>query len=384
MNIFNSIKLTIALLVIVTGFAGCAQDEAKEFIYAGTFTGEGGEGIFVFEFDRENLEMVHIQTLSDRESPSFQAIHPEKHTLYSASRSPFDGDGDQHTIGSYRIDGNTGMLTLINEQSVLGRGPAHVSVDPMGKLVYVSNYSTGNFSVFPVREDGGLDEASDFIQHEGSSIHPSRQQAPHAHAADPSPDGKFIYVSDLGLDQIKIYKVDRQSGKITSADTPWFASTPGSGPRHFTFHPDGEFAYSAEELSSTIAALRVDKNTGALEQIQHVPMLPDDFVGSSTAADIHVSPDGKFLYATNRGHDSLVIYAIDESTGELELVGHQSTMGAHPRNFMIDHTGDYIFVANRDNDHIVLFERNKSTGELTFTGLEVTVTRAVCITQLVL
>lgn len=384
MNTYNCLKLITALFVIVTGIAGCAQNDAKEFIYAGTFAGEGGDGVFVFEFDRENLTMEHVQTLSDRESPTFQAVHPEKHTLYSASRSSFDGDGDQHTIGAYRIDENTGKLTLINEQSVLGRGPAHVSVDPMGKLVYVSNYSTGNFSVFPVREDGGLEEASDFIQHEGSSIDTSRQQGPHAHAADPSPDGKFLYVSDLGLDQIKIYKVDHLSGKVTPAATPWFESTPGSGPRHFTFHPDGEFAYSAEELSSTIAALRVDKKSGALEQIQHVSMLPEGFEGTSSAADIHISPDGKFLYASNRGHDSLVIYAIDERTGELELVGHQSTMGAHPRNFMIDHTGNYIFVANRDNDHIVLFERNKTTGELTFTGLNVAVPKAVCITQLVL
>ena len=376
----STLILLFILYVSLTGFTGCSQKNTREFIYAGTFSSTEGEGIYVFEFYREDLHLELLQTVPDRESPSFQALHPEKPVIYSAGRTPIDEESDHHTIGAYRINLETGTLSIINEQSVMGRGPAHVSVDPLGEFVYISNYSSGNLSIFPLQEDGSLNEASDVIQHEGSSIHP-RQQAPHVHATDPSPNGRFIYVSDLGLDKIKIYEVNRQTRTLAPAPSPYYENTPGSGPRHFTFHPNANFAYSVEELSSTIAALRVDQSTGGLEQIQRVTMLPDDFEESNTAADIHISPDGRFLYATNRGHDSMVIFAINESTGKLTFVGHESTIGKHPRNFMIDHKGEYIFVANRDNDHIVIFRRNQSTGELTYTGMEVIVPRVVCLTQ---
>jgi 6-phosphogluconolactonase len=303
--------------------------------------------------------------------------------VYSASRSPISGESDHQTIGAYRADKVTGTLSLINEQSAMGISPAHVSVDPLGSFVYVSNYTSGNVSMYPIRDDGGLDAASDVVQHMGSSINPSRQQTAHAHAADPSPDGRFIYVSDLGMDKIMIYEVDRQQKKLSPASTPWFENTPGAGPRHLSFRPDGAYAYSAEELTSTIAVLRVDKNTGALQQIQRVSMLPDDFDDSNTAADIHVSPDGKFLYASNRGHDSIVIFAIDEFTGELSLTGHESAIGQHPRNFMIDKSGELVFVANRDSNHIVVFRRDPATGALNYTNTELIVPQAVCVTQMV-
>lgn len=383
----QSVTATI-LFAVIMGHGGCAPGEdasidAKEFLFAGTFDGDGGEGLYVFEFDRKNLRLERIQTVSDRLSPSFQAVHPDLPVLYSASRQPVSEESDHHTIGAYRIDQATGRLSLINEQSVLGISPAHVSVDPLGSFVFVSNYTSGNLAMLPVRDDGGLEEASDFVQHEGSSIHPTRQQRAHAHAADPSPDGRFLYVSDLGMDRIMIYEINRQQRALSPASQPWFSSTPGAGPRHMTFRPDGAFAYSAEELTSTVAVLRVDAATGALEQIQRISMLPEDFDGSNTAADIHVSPDGRFLYASNRGHDSIVIFSIHESTGELSLAGHESTIGEHPRNFMMDVTGDLVFVANRDNNHVVIFRRDAKTGALEFTGVEVEVPRAVCVSQIV-
>lgn len=224
----------------------------------------------MLSFDRENLTFELLQTISDRVAPSFQAVHPEMPVVYSASRSTFSEDSEHQTIGAYRADKETGMLSLINEQSVMGLSPAHVSVDPLGAFVYVSNYTSGNVSMFTIRNDGGLDVASDVVQHTGSSINPDRQQTAHAHAADPSPDGRFLYVSDLGMDKIMIYEIDRQQKKLSPASTPRFKNTPGAGPRHLSFRPDGAFAYSAEELTSTIAVLRIDKNTGALQQVQRV------------------------------------------------------------------------------------------------------------------
>jgi 6-phosphogluconolactonase len=383
MKLQKKIAAVVIGIAMLSGFSGCVQHENKELIIVGTFDGGGSEGLYVFSFDRENLGFELLQTISDRLAPSFQAMHPKMPVIYSASRSPMSEDSDHQTIGAYRADKVTGTLSLINEQSAMGISPAHVSVDPLGSFVYVSNYTSGNVSMYPIRDDGGLNAASDVVQHMGSSINPSRQQTAHAHAADPSPDGRFIYVSDLGMDKIMIYEVDRQQKKLSPASTPWFENTPGAGPRHLSFRPDGAYAYSAEELTSTIAVLRVDKNTGALQQIQRVSMLPDDFDDSNTAADIHVSPDGKFLYASNRGHDSIVIFAIDESTGELSISGHEPAIGQHPRNFMIDKSGELVFVANRDSNHIVVFRRDPATGALNYTNTELIVPQAVCVTQMV-
>lgn len=380
----RSITIAICTLLLCVWTAGCTgPQESKEIIYVGTFAGEGSEGLYVYEFDREAVELNLIQTVSDREGPNFQAIHPTKQYLYSISRVSFSDESEHHTVSAYQIDGESGRLSLINEQSVHGLGPAHVSVDPLGRFVYVANYAEGNLAVYTVREDGGLNQAADIIKHEGSSIHP-RQAAPHVHAIDPSPDGRFIYVSDLGMDRVMIYAVDPESGMLSPADSPWFENTPGAGPRHFTFHPNGRFAYSAEELSSTVAVLRVDPATGGLEQIQRADMRPDGFEEENTAADIHVSSDGRFLYASNRGHDSLAIFSIDEQTGELSPVGHEPTRGGHPRNFMIDQAGEFAFVANRDNNNVVVFHKDPETGELTYAGLEIEAPLAVCVTQLIL
>lgn len=276
------------------------------------------------------------------------------------------------------------MLQLINEQSVEGRGTAHVSVDPLGKFAYVSNYSEGNLSVFSIHENGSLSETADVVRHEGSSVNERRQNSPHVHSIIPSTDGKFIYVSDLGTDQIMIYEVNRTTGELSPAKVPYVENTPGAGPRHFAIHPDGNFAYSAEELSSTVAVFSVDQNSGALDEIQRVTMLPEDFEGNNSAADIHLSPDGRFLYASNRGHDSVVIYRVDADTGNLTLTGHEPTRGGHPRNFMMDQRGEYVLVSNRDDDNVVVFNRDQETGQLTYSGEEVSVPMAVCVTQLVM
>lgn len=374
----------LTFLIACGGYEKETEVNSKEIIYVGTFSGRDSQGLYVFEFDRSTGAMKQLQTISDRGGPNFQALHPNGNFLYSISGDAFSEENNHGTVSAYQIDQETGMLSMINEQSVEGRGPAHVSVDPLGKFVYVSNYGEGNLSVFEINDNGSLSEAVDVVQHEGSSINESRQQKPYVHSTIPSADGRFIYASDLGIDRIMIYSVDRNTGELTPAANPYVENVPGSGPRHFVIHPSGDFAYSAEELTSTVAAFSRNKSNGSLNQIQRVSMMPEGFDERNSAADIHISPDGKFLYASNRGHNSLVIFEINESNGSLKLVGHEPTQGGHPRNFMMDEKGEFILVANRDNDNVVVLRRDKETGRLSFDGQETEVPMAVCVTQLFL
>lgn len=383
----SNISLLLINLVFAIFLMSCSQElqtsDSNEFIYVGTFPDDENDGLHVFQFDRITGDMEEIQTISDREGPNFQAIHPNDNFLYSVSDDPFSENEPYGTLSAYSIDADTGKLQLMNEQSVVGRGTAHVSVDPLGEFVYVSNYSEGNVVVYRVNSDGTVSEALDNVQHEGSSVNEQRQQGPHVHSVIPSPDGRFIYVSDLGIDQIKIYEIDRDTGEISAAEMPFFQNEPGSGPRHFTIHENGRYAYSVEELSVTVSALNVDLQNGSLNQFQRLSLLPEgtERDDSMSGADIHISPDGRFLYASVRGENLIAIYSINEDNGELSLVGNESTVGSHPRNFMIDQKGEFLLVANRDNDHVVVFRRDQETGELNFTGVEVNVPKAVCVTQ---
>ena len=375
-TLFNCTIIFCCLMSFAT-----AQQVSKEILYIGTSSERGSKGIYVFEFDREKQDFREIQTLTHKQSPTFLELHPNGKFLYAVYREGLGNDDKTGTVTAFAIDQQTGELSLINERSSEGAGPCHVSVDPKGGYVYVSNYGGGNLAVFPIDPDGGLTAPSDVIQHTGSSVHPSRQKQAYMHSIIPAQNGDFIYASDLGVDKIFTYKLDRTSGKLS--ETSFASSTPGSGPRHFALHPNNNLAFSAEELSSTIASFQVNPETGELTSLERVPMLSDESVHqTNTAADIHVSPDGQYVYASNRGEDNLVIYAIDQETGKLSLVGHESTQGGHPRNFYMDQLGDFVLVANRDNDHFVLFDRDKGSGKLTFTGKEVHVPAAVCIKSL--
>lgn len=369
----------LILMIMTTHHHASAQD----LLYVGTYSDRGSEGIYVLEFDRATGKLSERQTLEDKDSPSFLTVHPNGKNLYAVYREGESADDKHGTVTAFAIDPKDGRLSKLNEQSSEGSGPCHVSVDPAGKLVYVSNYGAGNLSVYPVGADGRLEKASDVVQHTGSSVNPDRQQEPHTHSAISSENGKVLYVSDLGTDQIMLYQPDRSSGKVSAASPPFAASTPGAGPRHFALHPSGRWAFSIEELSSTIAAYKVDQSTGSLERVDRVTTLPKgaSAEGNSTA-DIHVSPDGKFVYGSNRGHDSIVIYAIDTATGKLTYVGNEPAGGEHPRNFCVDQQGEFVWVANRDTDNVVVFRRDATTGQLTPTGNEIKVPAAVCVQQL--
>ena len=380
MHKFLSVLLSFFILSLTPLYA---QKKPLDILYVGTYSERGSKGIYVFEFDRDNSSLTELQTISDKESPTFLEIHPNGKYLYAVYREGLTQNDKNGTVTAFKIEPSTGKLTKMNEQSSEGSDPCHISLDPKGRFAYVSNYGGGNLAVYTVLQDGSLGKLTDVVQHTGSSIIKGRQEAPHVHSVIPSKDGKYIYVSDLGTDKINIYTINK-SGKLSPAKKPFAESKPGSGPRHFALHPSGEFAYSAEELSSTVAAYKRDKATGSLNHISRVSMLSAEsgFEGQNSAADIHISPDGKFLYASNRGQDNLAIFAIDSSSGNLTLVGHEDTKGAHPRNFSIGNQGKFIFVANRDNDNVVVFKRDLATGELSYTGEQANVPAAVCIKQI--
>lgn len=361
--------ISFCCLALFSSFA-IAQKAPREIIYMGCYSNKG-EGIYSYEFDRSTRTFKPLQVLTNKNSPSFLEFHPNKKYLYSAN----EGNG---TLASYQIS-PTGILTKINEKPAFGSSTCHISVDPKGRFIYASNYGTGNLAVYRLNKDGSIGELADTLQDQG--IPP---QKPRMHSIIPSSDGRFVYASDLGIDKIMIYAVNPKSGKLTPAAVPFVTTPAGAGPRHFALHPSGDFAYSVAELSSTVIAFRVNKTTGALTRLEIQPMLPDSFTGKNFAADIHVSPDGRFLYASNRGHESLAMYAIHPTTGQLTLMGHQGSGGKHPRNFCIDYKGEFIWVANRDNSNVVLFERDPTSGALTPTGKEMAIPAVVCVKQLII
>ena len=262
----------------------------------------------------------------------------------------------------------TGQLTFLNRQSSEGAGPCHLSVDRTGRVVLVANYASGSAAVLPVGGDGRLGEASEKVQHQGSSVNPQRQEGPHAHSITPSADNRFALVADLGLDRIMVYRLDSSAGRLTPNDPPWAAVNPGAGPRHLAFHPTLPLVYVVNELGNTVTAFAWEARRGALQEAQTISTLPPDFRDTSYGADVHVAPSGRFLYASNRGHDSIAIFSIDRATGLLSAVAHQPTLGKWPRNFVIDPTGNWLLAANQESDSVVVFRIEAETGRLSSVG----------------
>lgn len=361
-------------LSLLTAMSATAQ---KEMLYVGTYSVRGSEGIYAFEFDRKAGTLKPVQTASRSKSPSFLAFHPNGKFLYAVNEADVTGTGG--AVSAYALDRPTGKLTFLNMQPSVGRGPCHISLDATGKAAFVSNYGEGTLTVLPVLPDGKLGAPSDSVRHAGSGPNTRRQDKPHVHSATVSPDNRFVYVCDLSLDKVFVYEIDAVRGSVKPASTPFATVKPGSGPRHFTFSPDGKFAYVAEELTSTTAVFSRNAKTGVLTLLQDaVATLPADFSGNNTSADIHTDATGKFLYQSNRGHNSLAIFSIG-TDGTISLVGQQDTMGKTPRNFLVDPKGEFVFAANQDTDNITIFRRDAKTGLLTYTGQSVSVPAPVCL-----
>jgi 6-phosphogluconolactonase len=348
---------------------------AQETLYVGTYSVRGSEGIYVYSFDREQQSFELIQTATTPESPSFIALSPDGQNLYSTNRGGVDSHPDWGSVSSFSVNKRSGELTHINDVSSYGVSPCHVAVDDQENWLYISHYGGGSLSVFPILARGKVGELADSVQHTGSSVNPNRQEAPHVHSIQAVPESDYFLTADLGLDQVKVYQMNDSK----AVEEFVIASEPGSGPRHFTQSADNRFLYVAEELTSTVSVHTLDVKKAVSKQIQRVSTLPDSFTENSTVADIHLSPDGKFLYVSNRGHNSLAIFAVNENDGTLTPKGHQSTQGEIPRNFTIDPQGEFVLVANQNTDNIVFFDRDPQTGQLTATGTELSVPSPVCL-----
>ena len=327
--------------------------------------------------------MEPLGLMAEVSRPLFLALHPNGHILYAVSRpSPVD----RKNIGvvlSYAIDSLSGKLTPLNTQPSHGIDPTYVSVDQTGQNLFVTNFGSnsgeGTVSVFPIQKDGSLAEASDVVHYSGTGAHPQRQQGPHSHAVNASPDNRFVLVTDLGLDKVFVYRFDSRHGKLTPHSPASAALHPGAGPRHLVFHPNGRFVYVVSEIQSTITTIAYDARAGTMRELQTITTLPQDFAGTNGAAEVQVHPSGKFLYASNRGHDSIAVYSIDPKVGTISLVELAPAEGKTPGQFGIDPGGSWLISANQGSDSLVLFRLNGTTGKLQATGQSLAVGTPSCV-----
>jgi 6-phosphogluconolactonase len=359
-------------------------------VYVGTYTepirfGTGkilqgkGEGIYVYRMDQTSGALEPVTTVTGIINPSYLAFDSTRRFLYAVNELKTYENKPTGTVSAFAVDPKRGTLKFLNKRMTHGTDPCHVVVDQRRQYVFVANFMSGSVCVLPVLNDGSLGEASDFIQHQGSSIDPARQQGPHAHAVTLDEAGRFAFVPDLGLDKVLVYRFDPKRGMLEPNEAPWVKMKPGAGPRHLTFHRGGKFAFLINELDSTLASLSYDGRKGAFKVLQIVPTLPEDYRGESTCADVQVSPSGAFLYGSNRGHDSIVFYRINQRTGRLTYVGHQSTQGKTPRSFGVDPAGRFLLAANQDSDTVVTFRIEQRSGTLLPTGHVIQVPTPVCV-----
>jgi 6-phosphogluconolactonase len=362
----------------------------ETLVYVGSYTapivfGTGqvfqgkGEGITILRMDQDSGALEPVSVMAGVANPSYLAFDHTGQFLYAVNELKSYQDRPTGTVSAFAVDPATGGLRFLNKQPTHGTDPCHVTVDTKRQHVFVANFMSGSVCVLPVRDDGGLGEACDFIQHQGAGIDPVRQTGPHAHSVTLDATNRYAFVPDLGLDKLFIYKFDAKRGMLEPNGVPWIKMKPGAGPRHVALHPGGGFAWLINELNSTVAALALDRETGALRELQIVSTLPEGFRGENTCADVQISPSGGFLYASNRGHDSIAIFRVDQRTGRLRHVGHAAALGKTPRNFRIDPTGRFLLVANQDSDSIVTFRIQARTGMLSPTGHGAHVPTPVCV-----
>jgi 6-phosphogluconolactonase len=361
--------------------SGQSKPAAKTVaVYVGTYTkGTESKGIYHLTLDLASGRLTSAGEPAAAINPSFLAFHPSGRFLYAVTEVS-DYEQGAGAVSAFAIDAKSGALTPLNQQSSKGSGPCHLSLDKDGRHVLVANYGGGSVAVLPVEKDGRLKPASTFLQHIGSSVNPKRQSGPHAHSINLDPANHFAFVADLGLDKVFVYRFDAGRGELLPHDPPSFNAAPGAGPRHLAVSRDGKHVYVINEMAMTVAVLRYDGSAGELSEVQTISTLPEGASGSDySTAEVVLSPDGKFLYGSNRGHDSLAIFAVDQASGRLARVGQQSTLGKTPRNFAIDPTGQYLLAANQNSDTVVVFKIDRATGKLTPVGEPFSVPRPVCV-----
>lgn len=351
---------------------------AKLRVYVGTYTGPKSRGIYLMELDTATGALTPKGVAAETPSPSFLAIHPNGKYLYAANEvGRFEGK-PTGSVSAFAIDPKTGMLDPLNQKTSGGADPCYVAVDPTGRVVLAANYSGGSVEALPIGPDGKLGDPSALEQHVGSSVDKSRQSGPHAHSVDLDASGKIAVSADLGLDKLLVDRLDPAKGTLAPVE-PSVEVAPGSGPRHFTFHPDGKHGYAINEMASTVTVYNYDPARATLAPTQTISSRATGGQKGNSTAEILVHPSGKFVYGSNRGDDNLAIYSVDPASGKLTLVGHQSTFGKTPRNFGIDPSGRFLIAANQDSGTVVVFRVDPATGKLDRVGDPVPVPSPVCV-----
>jgi 6-phosphogluconolactonase len=365
-------SLSIGLVCILSASAVDYQ------VYVGTYTDGSSQGIYSFEFDDSSGEAGPVRLVARTDNPSFVALHGNGRFLYAVNEvNEFEGQSSG-AVSAFKI-GKNGGLSLINQLATGGAAPCHLVVDSTGKNLLVANYNGGNISVFRLGQDGSLEKRSELLQHLGSSVSRQRQTAPHAHSINLDLNNRFAAAADLGVDKVFLYPLDTDSGRLNLAAANSVSLPPGSGPRHFAFHRNGALAFVNNEMLSSLTSLRYDPKLGRLSVLDTESTLPGDFLGRNSTAETQVHPNGKFVYVSNRGHDSIAIFRVDQKTGDLAKIANEPTEGRTPRNFGLDPRGKFLFAANQGSDTVVLFKVNARSGLLSATGLSPTVPTPVCV-----
>lgn len=352
--------------------------KSKLQLYIGTYSVRGSAGIYTAEIMLHSGKLELAGEPAPSENPSFLALDPKATHLYATNESA-DLDGQRGgALSSFAIDGEAGTLTFLNRQPSEGLTPLHLGVDGSGRFLLAANYHSGSVSVHALQPDGSIGRLTDLVQHSGSGADPERQEGPHAHSVTLGPSNRFAYVADLGMDKIMVYLFDSTAGKLVPHGVPWARLPDGSGPRHFSIHPNERYAYVVGELDSTVTLLSYDTGSGSLRAVQSVSALPPGWSGVSVGADLHIHPSGRFLYSSNRGHDSITVFAIEEHSGTLRAIDWTPT-GKTPRNFAIDPTGSYLVAANQESDTVVSYRIDRDTGRLHPTGSTIAVPSPACV-----
>ena len=380
----------LLLMSVSSGFAGEKGQRAlanasfngasKYRVYIGTYTNGDSKGIYSCTLNMQDGSLTNLKLAAESVNPSFLAIHPNRRYLYAVNEvSDFQGKTNNGGVSAFAINQKTGKLSLLNQQSTGGASPCHLIVDAAGKNVLVANYHGGSIAAFSIQKDGSLSKATSFIQHAGSSVISPRQDEPHAHSINLDAANRFAFVADLGLDKVLVYRFNSDRGTLVPNEPTGVSVPPGGGPRHFAFHPNGKTAYVINEIKSTVTAFEYNKQRGVLKPFQTLSTLPAGFDGRTSTADVQVHPSGKFLYGSNRGHDSITIYTIDNKSGRLTYVENQKLLGQTPRNFAMDPAGRFLFAECQRNGFIETFRIDPNSGRLNSMGISVSVPSPVCV-----
>jgi 6-phosphogluconolactonase len=369
-------KMVSNLLLAIMFMQAPVLTAEQEFtVYIGSYTSANSKGIYAFRFQPATGKLISLGLAAETVNPSFLTIHPNHRFLYAAN------EVSNGSISAFSIDKENAKLTFINKVSSGGDSPCHITIDKTGKWLFAANYGSGSVSVIKIKEDGSLGESTALVRHSGSSENKMRQEGPHAHSVNLSPDNRFLLVSDLGVDKVFVYRLDCTRGTLTPNDPPDHKLAPGTGPRHLSFHPNGRFIYQINELNSSITVFAYDPDRGTLRETETISTLPPQFTGVSTTAEVEAHPNGKFVYGSNRGHDSIAVFIFSDTGSQsiLEPVEYVSTQGKTPRHFAVDPTGNFLFAANQNSDDVVLFRIDQETGKLSNTGTVLNSPSPVCV-----